>query len=134
MSDALVFTGTREGGLEFIWENGVYVRDRYVGLIYPLVRSKLVFGLPNDFNKKGQCPKASHELGGARSAGLPQKIWHMKSVRKIGNWVHFRLVRKRWEASGAYQKKNLLPCLSLFYSSEDDALLCSLNLSSPDLP
>jgi hypothetical protein len=53
MSDALVFTGTREGGLEFIWENGVYVRDRYVGLIYPLVRSKLVFGLPNDFNKKG---------------------------------------------------------------------------------
>jgi hypothetical protein len=31
-------------------------------------------------------------------------------------------------------KKNLLLCLSLFYSSEDDALLCSLNLSSPDLP
>jgi len=54
MSDALVFTGTREGGLEFIWGNGVYVRDRYVGLIYPVVRSKLVFGLPNDFNNKGR--------------------------------------------------------------------------------
>jgi hypothetical protein len=67
MSDALVFTGIREGGLEFIWGNGVYVRDRYVGLIYPVVRSKLVFGLPNNFNNKGQCPKASQELGGARS-------------------------------------------------------------------
>jgi hypothetical protein len=37
-------------------------------------------------------------------SGLPQEIGHIKRARKIGNWTHFSLVRKRWEASDAYQK------------------------------